>query len=148
MDPIQRAIQNQVGRVWMQGQFFHGRMCVGALTSLFDFTSQSSTSFSFTYMCWCTHITLWFYITSLYIVQYWDNINKYIRNNTTVAASTVWNFTHSFPSYLPYLHSYLSNSLYLWLLLHGWWTYFQFDFNGCIQYTEWYKIHWERLELK
>jgi len=37
---------------------FHGRMCVDALTSLFDFTSHFSTSFSRTNVCWCTHITL------------------------------------------------------------------------------------------
>jgi len=132
----------------MQGQFFHGRMCVGALTSLFDFTSKSSTSFSCTYMCWCTHITLWFYNTSFYIVQNWNNINEYIRSNTTVPASSLWNFTHSFPSYLTYLRSYLSNSLYLGLLLYGGWMYFKCNYFGWIQYREWYKIKWEGYECK
>jgi len=36
---------------------FHGRMCVDALTPLFNFSSDSTTSFSRTYVCRCTHIT-------------------------------------------------------------------------------------------
>jgi len=36
---------------------FPGPMYADALTSLFDFTSHSSTSFSRTYVCRCTHIT-------------------------------------------------------------------------------------------
>jgi len=127
---------------------FHGRMCVGALPSVFYFTSHSSIDFSRMYVCWCTHITLSYYITFFYIVQNWNNTNNKIRNKTTVAASAPWNFTHSFPSYLTYLHNYLSNSLYFWLLQHGKWMYFQCNYFGRIQCREWYKINLERLEQK